>query len=148
MNVNIVGDFKQDAFSVVRAFRLLRNQEYLKKVEKNNYIIWSDCGKHFRCSEFISFLMIELAQSNIHVNLNFFGESHGKNSRDQHFSNISKFIKQAEYQMKLENTSDVLNAILTGQEKANIFREEQGKYYSSMTKFYLNSLYIIFLCIN
>ena len=124
----MIGDFNQDAFSVVRAFRLLRNQDFFKVIDQKNFIIWSDCGKHFRCAEFISFLMKELSQSQIHVNLNFFAESHGKNSRDQHFSNISKFIVQAEYKKRLLGTQDVITAILEGQEKANMFRKKQGKF--------------------
>ena len=126
-NVNFVGDFKQDAFSAVRAFRLLRKQDFFKAIDKKNYIVWSDCGKHFRCSEFISYLMEELAGSEIHVNLNFFGEAHGKNSRDQHFSVISNFIKQAEYTNRLMNTQDVIDAVLKGQERSNFFRKEKGK---------------------
>ena len=107
INFDLIGDFVQDAFSVIRAFRLMRNQEFFKKIDKKNYIIWSDCGKHFRCSEFMHFLMKELAELKINVNLNFFSESHGKNARDQHFSNISKFIKQAESKVRLTNTADV-----------------------------------------
>ena len=51
--------------SVVRGFRMLRQQEFFKKIEKNNYIIWSDTGTHFRCNEVVTYLLIELAQLNI-----------------------------------------------------------------------------------
>ena len=67
--------------------------------------------------------MKELAEIKINVNLNFFAESHGKNSRDQHFSCISSFLKQSQDEMKLVNTEDVLKAILNGQKRANFHRK-------------------------
>ena len=30
------------------AFRFIRKQEIFKKIEQKKYIIWVDCGKHFR----------------------------------------------------------------------------------------------------
>ena len=128
INVDMIGDFYQNAFSVVRAFRLLRKQQFFKDLDKKNYIIWADCGKHFRCAEFISFLMKELAEDKIHVDLNFFGESHGKNSRDQHFSNVSNFLKQAEYKMRLTNTAEIIKAIEIGQRRANLFQALKRKF--------------------
>ncbi len=124
----MVGDFNQSAFVVVRAFRYMRSQTFFKEIDKKNYIIWADCGKHFRCAEFVSYLMEELAESKINVNLNFFGEAHGKNSRDTHFSNIMKFVKQAEYKQRLKNTDDLINAILAGQKKANLFQKIRSKF--------------------
>jgi hypothetical protein len=29
-------------------FRFIRKQEIFKKIEQKKYIIWVDCGKHFR----------------------------------------------------------------------------------------------------
>ena len=46
----------QDAESAVRAFRVLRNQDFFKKIEKKEYIIWADCGKHFRNKLFVGYL--------------------------------------------------------------------------------------------
>jgi hypothetical protein len=73
--------------------RLLRQQSFFKEIEKKNWVVWADCGSHFRCKELSYFLFNELrnAPEQIIVNLNFFGEKHGKNSRDQHFSAISIF---------------------------------------------------------
>ena len=39
---------EQDGFSVIRGFRLIRKQEVFKKIDKKKYIIWTDCGTHFR----------------------------------------------------------------------------------------------------
>ena len=144
INVDFVGDFYQNAFSVVRAFRLLRKQTFFEVLDKKKYIIWADCGKHFRCAEFISYLMRELVEEKINVNLNFFAESHGKNSRDQHFSNISKFINQATYKNRLTNTNDIIRSILVGQKRANLFQLIKRKlniiifsFFSILSKFEL-----------
>ncbi len=56
----------QDSYSVIRAFRILRNQEFFKKIDQNEYVIWTDCGKHFRNGLFVGFLFKELKCSNIH----------------------------------------------------------------------------------
>ncbi len=45
------------------------------------------------------------------VNLNFFGEHHGKKNRDTHFSNISKFIKAESLVRQLVSSQDILDAI-------------------------------------
>ena len=89
INFDVVSEnLKQDALAVVQCFRFLRKQKFFVDVEKNNYIIWADCGSHFRCSELAHYLFKELAEEKKIVNLNFFCEKHGKNRRDQHFSNV------------------------------------------------------------
>jgi hypothetical protein len=45
------------------------------------------------------------------VNLNFFGDKHGKNNRDTHFSNVSRFILAESLCSKLESSQDIANAI-------------------------------------
>jgi hypothetical protein len=61
----------QDARSVVRAFRILRNQEFFKKIEQGEYVVWADCGKHFRNSLFIGYLFKEMRDFEKHGNLHF-----------------------------------------------------------------------------
>ena len=56
----ISSDLSEDARSVVRGFRFLRMQEFFKEVEKPEYIVWMDCGKHFRNSEVAGYLFKEL----------------------------------------------------------------------------------------
>lgn len=53
------------------------------------------------------------------VNLNFFGEKHGKNSRDMHFSNLSRFIEAESLVTLLSSPQDVVNAINKRQQMAN-----------------------------
>jgi len=61
----------QDALSVVRAFRILRNQKFFKDIEyfkdqKKELVVWCDCGKHFRNSLVMGYLFTELKSFNIH----------------------------------------------------------------------------------
>ena len=90
IHVDIVSDFTTSAMCAIRCFRLLREQPFFKRFVNTNWIVWSDCGSHFRCSELMHYFFVELFEEKILINLNFFAERHGKNSRDQHFSAISK----------------------------------------------------------
>ena len=58
-------DDQEDAASVVRALRLLRSMEFFKEIDKKNYIIWCDCGKHFRNSLVMGYIFKELKESRI-----------------------------------------------------------------------------------
>jgi hypothetical protein len=51
----------------VKGFRCLRKQEFFKQLEqgRKNYVVWADCGKHFRNKEFIGYLLLELAEEKI-----------------------------------------------------------------------------------
>jgi hypothetical protein len=59
-------DKTQDMAAAVRGFRILRKQEFFKRIEKNNFIVWTDCGKHFRNREIMGYFFIELR--NIGIN--------------------------------------------------------------------------------
>jgi hypothetical protein len=118
-NVDIVYDGSQEALSVVRCLRFLRKQSFFKEIEKSSYILWCDTGKHFRCAELAHYFLDELAKEKINVNWNFFGEKHGKNSRDQHFSTVTAYIKQHEFKNKLVSSNDIVEAINQGQMRSN-----------------------------
>jgi hypothetical protein len=64
------------------------------------------------------------------VNLNFFCEKHGKNTRDAHFSMVSRFLKSASLFSRLNNSQDVANAINDGQRRANENRQFDGERYT------------------
>ncbi len=106
-------------FSVL-SIRFLRKLPCFKDLDKKSYIVWCDTGSHFRCSELLHYLFFELASQNIIVSLNFFCEKHGKNSRDQHFSLVSNFIKQESMVKKLCSSQDICDAIEKGQFRANL----------------------------
>ena len=67
----------------------------------------------------VHFLFTELANENIRVNWNLFGEKHGKNARDQHFSAISHFIKCESMVKRLRPSKDIVDAIYNRQILAN-----------------------------
>ena len=46
-------------------------------------------------------------------------EHHGKNARDAHFSNVSKFVEQYSLKKRLTCSQDVVDAINPGQMQAN-----------------------------
>jgi hypothetical protein len=53
-------DDKTDASAAIRGFRLLRKQDFFKSIDKRNYVIWMDCGKHFRNYQMAGYLFLEL----------------------------------------------------------------------------------------
>lgn len=138
-------DSPQNGKATIRGFRMLREEEFFKKIakDKNKFIIWADAGKHFKCNEVVSYFLEELAEEKIHgyyilflyinfnviivlisnililVNLNFFCEKHGKNLRDTHFSSVSKFVKEESLVKKLECSQDIVDAIEKRQKIAN-----------------------------
>jgi hypothetical protein len=138
----ISSDLNQDAHAVVRGFRLLREQTFFKEIDQKEYVVWCDAGKHFRNNELLGYLLIELARDKIHglkhfslyfktcfkiktfykrlVSLNFFAEKHGKNSRDSHFSNLTRFIKAESLVRKLVCTQDIVDAINSRQDASNL----------------------------
>ncbi len=99
--------------------RFLRELECFKRVDKCKYIVWADTGSHFRCSEMIHYLFNELHHLNIYVSLNYFCEKHGKNSRDQHFSEVSHFIQRESLVRRICSSQDICTAIEKQQQIAN-----------------------------
>jgi hypothetical protein len=67
INFDIISsDLSQGAYSVVRGMRMLRKQDFFKQVEKKNYVVWFDTGKHFRNNEVLGYFLSELKEENIH----------------------------------------------------------------------------------
>ena len=54
----ISSDLNQDAHAVVRGLRFLRQQSFFKNIEKKEYVIWCDAGKHFRNNEILGYLNV------------------------------------------------------------------------------------------
>lgn len=72
INFDIISsDLKQDAFSVVRGMRILRDQHFFKDIDRNEYVIWLDTGKSFRNSEVLGYFLVELAEKQIKGKLVF-----------------------------------------------------------------------------
>ena len=51
----------------------MRQQDFFKEIDKREYIIWCDAGKHFRNNEILGYFLRELARENINgINENFY----------------------------------------------------------------------------
>ena len=60
------------------------------------------------------------------MSLNFFGDRHGKNCRDTHFSCISKFVRDESLVKQIRTSQDIVSSIISRQEKSNENRIEKG----------------------
>lgn len=58
----IASDDSQEARVVVRGFRFLREEAFFRNIDKREYTIWMDCGKHFRNSIVVGYLIRDLAK--------------------------------------------------------------------------------------
>lgn len=77
-NLDIISDdLRADAFMLKLMFRYVMSLDLFKEIDQPTYVIWTDCGKQFRCQEFYHFLFVELANEGKNVELNFFAEKHG-----------------------------------------------------------------------
>lgn len=85
INVDLILSDTEISNCTERGFRFLREQPFFKEIEQPHYVVWADCGKHFRSQIFIGYLFNELKKHNIQVNLNFYVDHHGKSPRDAHF---------------------------------------------------------------
>jgi hypothetical protein len=78
INFDIISDYHgQEAIDVIIIFEHILTRPEFQMVDEIDYIIWTDCGKQFRCAEFIFFLFNTLAEKGKRISLNFFAEKHG-----------------------------------------------------------------------
>ncbi|CAF0936737.1 unnamed protein product [Brachionus calyciflorus] len=127
INYDLIFKGSQKASTTVQAFKFMRKQEFFKKIEKKNIVIWCDTGPHFRCSEVVDFFFNQLAKEYSSVYLNFFGDKHGKNTRDQHFSVVSNYIKKESLEKKLTCSQDIVDALKRRQKVSNDLRKLSAK---------------------
>lgn len=74
------------------------------------------------------------------MNSNFFGEKHGKNGRDQHFSVLSYYLKRAALKELISNTTDIVNIINTSQLSSNFHRRLETKDEIEVKAYLLNPI--------
>ena len=60
---------EQDSNAVIRGMRVLRKQSFFCNIDTKNYIIWADCGSHFRSELFCGYLFKELKDDGCHGNI-------------------------------------------------------------------------------
>ena len=68
----------------------------------------------------------------IHVELNFFGEKHGKNTRDHHFSVISKFIELETHKNRLNDSKNIIECIIKRQNASNLIRKQKCNFQNNV----------------
>ncbi len=39
--------------------------DFFKRIIAKEYVVWADCGKHFRNNQFVGYLLLEVANDNI-----------------------------------------------------------------------------------
>jgi len=74
--------------------RLATDPETKDAFEKAEEIrVWSDCGKHFRTLAVAKYVLVDLpTKYSKKVQLNFFGEKHGKSPVDAHFGALAGYL--------------------------------------------------------
>ena len=79
-----------DSYFVIKCLEL-----FLKKYLSNYNTVhfWSDNAGHFRSSELMNYILLELPKKNLSTSMNFFVEYHGKSDIDGHFGALQKAFK-------------------------------------------------------
>jgi hypothetical protein len=88
-------------------------EQHVLPLNVNDLFVWNDTGKHFRCAEFAYAVLQGLRDkySNIgRVEWNIFIEHHGKSPVDAHFSLLSRWLKEAEQQRRIDTTEQLIAA--------------------------------------
>ena len=85
--------------------------------------VWADAGKHFRCAEFVGFVLGDFSVGSKslstlykldHIAINYLVEKHGKNWRDTHFSSLRRYINRIARKKYILTASDLKNALEAG----------------------------------
>ncbi len=76
---DVISDYDgQKASDVIRVFKHVMELPQFKEADESEYVLFIDCGKQFRFSEFNHFLFNYLAEKDKCVSLNFFAEKYGQ----------------------------------------------------------------------
>lgn len=108
--VNILSDvLSHDSGFVVHSFRKVLDLSFVSSLKK--LLVWSDCGPHFRCKEFCHFLFKEIPSrctQIAHIEWNLFAERHGKSCCDSHFSLLSRWKREIENHVSINDTRTLI----------------------------------------
>ena len=87
-----------------------------------------DCGRHFRCAEFLSYAMVNLPQemSAVEVTWNVHGEQHGKSIVDSHFSVLQHYLKNASHYSYFRTSTEICKVLEHEQALSNASRALKG----------------------
>ena len=81
------------------------------------YEVWSDCGMHFRCKEFLTYVTLDIPSltNATEASCNLFPEQHGKNLVDSHFSVVAQYLEV--FLMKKINIYKILSLSFCSKKK-------------------------------
>lgn len=97
----------QDAFAAARCFdEVLARPCFIKN---RPIIVWADSGRHFRCVDFISHLLMH--PSGRFLSVNFLEGGHGKSDRDGHFGVVNGKLEEVSKKQEIRHLSDVQKAL-------------------------------------
>src|ERR1700744_3434853 len=82
-----------DSYFVIKCLESFQ-KKYLNNF--NNVHFWSDNAGHFRSSELMNYILLDLSSKNLTTSMNFFVEYHGKSDIDGHFGHLQKAFKSCE----------------------------------------------------
>ena len=61
--IDIVSDhLDQNTSSVIRSLEFILRQPFFRMIDKQNYIIWADCGPHFRSFQLLHYFFVDLVR--------------------------------------------------------------------------------------
>ncbi len=95
VNIDVISDYTTANVSIdaIIQFEHVMKMPAFQEVDENEWVVFVDCRKQFRCAEFIYFLFNTICKRGKVVNINFHAEQHGKGLRDHPFSVVSKALK-------------------------------------------------------
>jgi hypothetical protein len=114
INFDLISDnTSMGSIDTIIQFEHIMKMPAFQEVDENEWVVFTDCGRQFRCAEFIYFLFNTMSKRGKLVNLNFHAEAHGKGLRDQHFSVVSKALEKFKNknQRPLRDAQEVVNAL-------------------------------------
>lgn len=82
-----------DSYYVIQCIKSLNNK-HLNDFDTVHF--WSDNAGHFRSSELMNYILLELPEIKSQTSMNFFVEYHGKSDIDGHFGVLQKAFKTCE----------------------------------------------------
>ena len=120
-HVDIVSDkITEDAhcsiIAIEKALQMAADHHWFDIRQFKKVVMWSDCGQHFRCGEFLQYALdvMQTKYGILEAICNFLAEKHGRNRRDGHFSVIQRYIHAYCESHTMWRSTDVVAAIRHG----------------------------------
>lgn len=99
--------------------------KYLPMYKKIHF--WSDNAGHFRSSELLKYILVDLCNNGIETSMNYFVEYHGKTILDGHFGLLQKVFNFNEKKEEITTIDQVIRIF-----KNEFFKYETEAYFESI----------------